>query len=257
MAKKEVGLDEIAEQFGISISDPSEQDSVEPTNAVIYGFPGTGKTGLAATAPSPLIIDFERGAAATARAINKLYDNTAKVVVIEDIVLDLDKIYRMLKSGRSGFQTVVLDPVGEMQRMLMTDIIERYPTRRVYGDQPGVADWGKAGSEAVKIITKFRALPMHTVVVAHAKQPKDEGDEESPIMPLVQGKQFGPYLMGAMDLLAYTYLEPGKAKGDPIRRLLQTKSNGRIVAKNRGERLPSLIEDPNLTDIFAEMEATE
>ena len=256
-------------ELELEFIDPLADSGVEPTNAVIYGVPGSGKTGLALTAPNPLLIDFEKGGTHTARAVlsaakaSGVDVSKARIVQItyqpkvEDsgiqCIEKLTKILEYLKTGEHEFKSVILDPIGEFQKILMAETLQRFPMKRPMGGQPQIGDWGRSLDEASRWVAEFRALPMHTIVVAHAEQPGNEVDD---IHPLVTGKNFGPYLEGAMDLLAYLYNEDvvvdGKTK---TQRILRVKSDGRIRAKNRGEKLPPLIADPNLTKIFARMES--
>ena len=231
--------------YGLELSAPDELVSGQ-TNCVIYGAPGSGKTSLAATAPDPLFLDFERGAAASVRAVG--VDN---VRILE--VRDMEQVrnaYNYLASGKHPFRTVVLDPVGELMRLCLNSVVGKYSSRRQYDDLPSMADWNKALSDMIKLLTAFRSLPIHCVVTAHASIPEHEEDT---VKPLVSGKQFGPFLEGAMDLLAYLHVEQD-ASGNSVRRLV-TESTPTIRAKNRGGKLSAVIEEPNLTEIFALMES--
>lgn len=218
-----------------------------PINAVIYGQPGSGKTFLAATSPKPLIIDLEMGAPATVKAV----DNDVKVFSAPTLA-KVREAYAYLASGDHDFESVVIDPVGELQRIIMKDVIENYKVRRTYDDLPGMADWGKMLNDITKLITAFRALPLNTIVTAHAEVPDNDFD---PVKPLVSGKNFAPFLQGAMDLLGYISVSIGE-DGKPSRQLL-TSSTEQVVAKNRGGKLPHIIREPNMTDIIQRMRAKE
>jgi len=248
--------------LGFALEDPFSEASREPTNAVIYGIPGSGKTALALTAPSPLLIDFEKGGRSTARAV--LAPGTdARIVKInyapnsgdgaaQAAVDQLSKVVDFLRNGDHQFKSVIVDPVGELQKLLMAYTIEKFPMRRPMGGQPQIGDWGHALDAVQKFVATLRALPMHTIIVAHAEQPGNELDD---IHPLVTGRNFGPFLEGAMDLLAYLYVETEQTdQGPKEKRVLRVATDGRIRAKNRGGKLPALVANPNLTKIFARME---
>lgn len=249
--------------------DPLSENAVDPTNAVIYGVPGAGKTALAMTAPNPLLIDFEKGGLHTARAVlaaaKEAGSDVSKARIVQinyqpkeensgiRCIEQLTEVLEFLKRGEHEFKSVILDPIGEFQKILMAETLQRFPMKRPMGGQPQIGDWGRSLDEAARWVAEFRALPMHTIIVAHAEQPGNEVDD---IHPLVTGKNFGPYLEGAMPLLGYLYNEEVEEGGRvKTKRILRVKSDGRIRAKNRGEKLPPLIADPNLTKIFARMES--
>ena len=259
-----------ATNAGLTLFDPMEVTQTEPTNMVLYGFPGSGKTYLAATAPSPLIIDLEKGAGATARAALRAleaqgYDvSRARVQPINYIPGEeqsgmnamtlLRRVYAYLAAGNHPFESVIIDPFSELQKIIMAEVIERYPGKRDMDNQPRIQDWGKAFDTAIQLVSMFRALPMHTIILAHVER---TDDDEARLSPLVQGKKVGPYLEGAMGLMGYLYTHKSKAEdgSEAITRILQVQDDGRIRAKNRGGKLPPAISDPNLTDIFAMVES--
>lgn len=255
---------------GINFIDPQDPKSSNesPAKAVIYGAPGSGKTGLAMTAPDPLLIDFESGGLRTARAVlsdlkTQGYEvsKNARIVSINAEASggiqareQLDKVLDYLRSKSHPFKTVIIDPIGEMQKMLMKEVLERYPLKRAMGNQPAMQDWGKSLSEANNIIQSFRALDLHVIIVAHAEMPDNENDD---IHPLATGKSFKPFLEGAMDLLGYLKIQTVEdTQGNKsTERILITNSDGRIRAKNRGGKLPSVISSPNMSDIFDLMDS--
>lgn len=233
----------------LSIADPTDPRQRAPVNAVIYGAPGSGKTFLGATANAPLLIDLERGAMASAAATG----NSKARVVEANSIDDIREIYAFLKKGNHEFDAVVIDPLSELMRISMTHVIESFPTaKRQYGDQPTMTDWGKMQKDVIALITAFRALPMNTVVLAHSDIPNHDEDV---VQPLVSGKQVKPFIMGAMDLLGYLYIDSDEDE-EPVRKLL-TQATASIAAKNRGNLLPAVVEEPNLAEIFRIMEGRE
>lgn len=257
--------DQYAEQFGFSMEDPMAEHGGGFIKAFIYGAPGSGKTGLGFSAPVPIVIDFERGSKKTARrvlrdlsAVGWEVSPSVRIVTIDmedggvtsakNAMAKLEKVLAFLQTGHHPFQTVVLDPMGEFQRLMTQWVIEAFPVKRAMGNQPGMQDWGKMGSESIRILQAFRALPMHTVFIAHSDMPASEEDE---VKPRVQGKMLGPWLEGAVDLVGY--MHKVKGEGDTIVRALRTDGNGVIRAKNRGNNLDEVEYHPNLSHLIAKM----
>ena len=229
------------------IIDPFQDPEAVPTNAMFYGASGSGKTGLAATGPNVLIMDFEHGAPTTVRAVG---NRSTKVVQIRDMK-EVRQYYAYLLNEEHPYDTVVLDPLGDLQDLLKEEVIKKYPAKRAFNRVPSQQDWGLMTEDFRKLLNAFRALPLHTVFIAHADT---RHDDEDMVKPLLQGKHMLSYAMRTMDLLGYTYVEAEDE--EPVRMLL-TQSTATITAKNRGNKLPTVIERPNLTEIFRIMESVD
>lgn len=259
-----VDYDAYAKQLGFSLENPMEEESIAIDNAFIYGPPGSGKTGLCITAPDPILIDFEHGGRKTARRVLQdlqaagwQISDKVRIVSIDmeegnggarGAVDKLEKVLQYLQTPYHPFKTVILDPVGEFQRLMTQWVIESYPVKRAMGNQPGMQDWGKMGSESLRLLQAFRALPMHTVFVAHSQQPTSDTDE---VKPRIQGNMIGPWLEGGVDLVGYMHKVQSEEQG--VVRVLRTDGNGIIRAKNRGNRLDELEYHPNLSTLLAKM----
>ena len=96
----------------IKSSDPIK---VERLNVCIYGAPGTGKTSMAFTSDSPLLLDFDNGAH---RAANR--KDTVRVQQWGDVSdLSADDL--------ADYKTIVVDTAGRALDILTADIIRRNP----------------------------------------------------------------------------------------------------------------------------------
>lgn len=237
MAKAETTLPGMIDPFG--------DDLHHPPNAFIYGPSGTGKTGLAATAPDPLIIDLENGAPVTVRAVG----NKGARVIQASSMGEVRKVYKYLQAGDHPFKTVVIDPLWELQRLMMEEVMAKYPTKRAFNRVSTMQDWQLVTEDFRKMLEAFRALPLHTVLIAHAQ---NRQHEEDVVEPLLQGKSMLSFAIRSMDLLGYMRIGETKKGEDPVRELV-VEGTETISAKNRGGALPSVIPNPNLTDIFAKM----
>lgn len=102
---------------------------------LVYGVPGIGKSTLASYAPSPYFLDLEGG-------INQL-DVAASPKRLTSLIEVYDEI-RWFK-GQDEFKTLVVDSIGEMERMLEARI---------------VADWGKSDVKTVADIPYGRGGEM-------------------------------------------------------------------------------------------------
>lgn len=226
---------------------PFDSEDSPYIHALLFGESATGKTGLASTAPRPLILDFEQGARITVR---KVGNKDARIKLIEDL-RDLKKTYRWLASMEHDHETVVLDPMGDLQKWLLEDALDRYPQKRAFGRVNTMQDWNLVTDDYKALLQLFMDLPMHLVLVAHAAERKHDDD---PILPLLQGQQMRAYTVRRMDLVGYTFQELVEKK--PVRKM-QVEASATINAKNRGSYLPSVVTSPNLTHIFRVMQGEE
>lgn len=231
-------------QTPFSVENPfSEEGEQYRPHALIYGHSGVGKSGFALTAPRPLFLDFENGATVTARAVG---NRDARIVRVESM-RTVRQVYKFLKEEDHEFLTVVLDPIADLQRLLMEDALERYPQKRAFGRIATMQDWNLVTDDFRKLIDAFRALPVHTILVAHA-QPRDH--EEDVVTPMISGKQMLSYAQRSVDLLGYMRTEV--VDGEPERQLV-TRDHPNIAAKNRGNFLPAVVPNPNAVDVFRTM----
>lgn len=225
--------------------DPFAEKAEHYPNAFVYGHSGVGKTGLAATAPAPLIIDLEKGAPVTVRAVG----NTEARVVDVSSMKEIREVYGFLKSGEHDFRSVVIDPLWELQRLMMEEVMDKYPAKRAFNRVATMQDWQLVTEDFRKMFDAFRSLPMHTIMIAHAQ---NRQNEEDVVEPLLQGKSMLSYAIRSMDLLGYMRTEY-REKEDKTVRALVVEATETIAAKNRGGVLPPVVYNPNLTDIFGKM----
>src|SRR5690606_28664772 len=111
---------------------------------LLYGYPGIGKTVLAATANddprmSPaLLVDFEGGTLSIA-------DKDVDVVRVTAFK-QFNEVYDFLRSGQHPYKTVILDSITEIQKLNMYGIMQAAlatnPARDP--DMPRIDEWGKS-----------------------------------------------------------------------------------------------------------------
>lgn len=228
-----------------TLSNPFAHDNEQWFIAMIYGATGTGKTGLDATAPRPLILDLEKQADSTVKAVGNTFART----VTADDMDELEQIIEWLEQDDHGFQTLVVDTLWEVQRLLMERGRTKYPQRRAFERVMTQQDWGLISEDFRDLLMRLRNLPMHKVYTAHTK---DRSSEEEVVQPLLQGKQMVSLAQRYAHLQGYMFLEEDGETGETNRYLL-TKGTATIAAKNRGEWLPPTIKNPDLTKIFRRM----
>lgn len=233
----------------------------DPLTALFYGKAGTGKTVLGSTFPKKLLIlDVkERGTESIAR--------TPGIDVAQ--ITDWDKIeefYWFLKSGESGYSSIMLDHLSNMQVLAMSK------AREVLGMKPddvfSQRSWGKVSGMLMEWIINFRDLRdigMNVIMVAHDRQQSGEENEDNQIDPSI-----GPRLMpsvasfvnGAVSVIGSTFIRETWVKGEKGKKIrkvdycLRVGPHGSYVTKIRKpiqseNPVPDIIVNPTYDKLIA------
>jgi hypothetical protein len=221
-------------------------------NILLYGDSGVGKTVLAGSADDCpdlrpcLIIDFEGGTESLVRS----YPNVQQVRVTT--WKEMQSVYDELHRGKTGFSTVILDSLTEIQKFnmyqVMEDLIKNRPD--LDPDVPGMREWGKNLEQMRKFVRAFRDLPMNTIFTALKKDEKNDKTGMVTTMPSLSGKLAGE-VAAFLDIVAYYYVKRiGSGEEAEDRRLLLTQKTETIIAKDRTRRLPMVVENPDMQMLF-------
>lgn len=204
---------------------------------LIYGEPGVGKTTFAATAPSPLLIDVERGSRAVLNVSNPV--DVLEFRSIEQVETAIE----YMKQGHEAFakyETVILDSITEMQARLIDQQL------RALGAGAPVykADWGVYGENTQRLrmlVSAFRDIEKNLICTAHAKMDKDDQTGLNFVRPaLTPG--LAKTVAGIFDVVGYLRIN---AKGERVLRLQPSKT---VLAKSR-LALPEEINQPTWASI--------
>lgn len=248
---------------GLAIESVSER--TDYMNALIFGDPGVGKTRLAGSsaeieAMSPvLFIDIEGGT----KSIRDLYP-TVDVVRIKDKVNShgrvvqtaweqLQSIYEDVRKGVLPYKTYVIDSLTEAHKLCMEHVLVKETLKaeeRGRDKDTDVAeqrDWGIASSLFRRMIRAFRDLDAHTIFTAHVAETKDQQTGSVQFLPSLPGK-LAREVPGYLDEVFFLYVK--EEKGD-IQRKLLSQPTGKYFAKDRSDKMPTVLVDPVMQEISA------
>ncbi|MBQ9093324.1 MAG: ATP-binding protein [Prevotella sp.] len=154
---------------------------------MVYGQAGMGKTTLALSAPSPLLLDFDNGV----KRVNNAH--LAEVGIVQ--ISNWQEVMTLLTTEvgeLAPFETIVVDTIGKMM-----DFIIAY---RCGGRNPRVQDWGVINSDFKWFVNALSGLNKHIIFVAH-RDTRKEGDD-TVFVPALREKSYNS-IVTELDLLGY------------------------------------------------------
>lgn len=200
---------------------------VERLNLVLYAPPGVGKTSMAFTADSPLLLDFDQGAHRAANRKDSVrVTNWAEVTDITPEDLE-------------PFKTVCVDTAGRALDCLTADIIRRNP-KAGRGGALTLQGYGTLKAEFVAWLKSINALGKDVVLIAHMDEQRN-GDDIIERLD-VQGGSKGE-IYKAADAMGRIAIRDGK-------RVLLFSPTDAAFGKNPGQLAPLEVPHPDKDPLF-------
>ena len=214
----------------MTIEDTSE---IKPTGnlvMVVYGKGGVGKTTFAATAPDPLILDFENGTKYLGeRGFN------IKVARIAEWFnkADKEKLSEIIKP----FKTIILDPLGEaMEKLINGNTLSGAKYRQNDGSLT-MSGWGEAKKQMRGFIKWLRDSGKNIILVAHVSEEKSGDELVNRIQVATKLREEIPNIV---DVISYMGVKT--AEGKQVRLLYTPRQGDQFDSKDRTGRIPVTIE---------------
>lgn len=172
---------------------PSELQVSHTIKALIYGDPGAGKTSLALSAPTPLLLDFDGGV----QRVNGAFQcPTLQVESWEQVLEALKEI----EEGNVPCKTIVIDTAGKMLDYMGAFIIKEDARKGQADGSLTLKGYGVRKSMFINFLKRVSLMGKHVVFVAHMKEDKD-GDTRL-IRPEIGGSSAGD-LIKELDLVGF------------------------------------------------------
>lgn len=158
--------------------------------ALLYGQPGIGKTTLAISSPSPLLLDFDGG-------IHRIKaEHQCDTVQVGSWA----EVESVLKEDLTQYNTLVIDTAGKMLDYLSLAIIAENSKLGKADGALSLQGYGVRKSKFNTFLKKVSLMKKHLVFVAHEREEKD-GDVRF-IRPEIGGSS-GNDLIKELDLVGY------------------------------------------------------
>lgn len=228
------------ETFTFTIDTHSGHFNSETTKVLIYGETGTEKTRTASTWPDPLFVDVDHG-------MSSVTEQVAKVTIDDNQngFRQVKALLEFLQKGQHDYQTVVLDTLNEMQRVIMRFTIEEYTTvKRSYGTLPGMSDYGFMLNQFLGLTMDFISLPMRVVLLAQVNSQQFDTDI---LMPQLVGKNSAREISRKMDIIGYIY----KAADEEGTHPEIAFDSQQYITKDRSNKLPATLANPTYARMAA------
>lgn len=217
-------------------SDPAVKPSII---MVVYGEGGVGKTTFASTAPRPIIADCENGS-----KYFGLRGISADVALIEHWT-DMRDFLRL--AGDSKYETIVVDPIGELMEKLMQYMVIKADGKLVQRDgAPTMAGWGWLKKSMRQLLKALRDSGKNVIIIAHVQEKDDDGRIVK--RPMVATK-ISEELINLVDIVGYM-TTVNDDSGDTKRIIIVDPTSDKQVAKDRTGKLGRYIE-PDFNKIIA------
>ena len=164
----------------------------------IYALPGLGKTTLAFTSESPLLLDFDRGAH---RAKNR--KDSVSITTWSDVS-------EMTREDLAPYKTILVDTVGRCLDVLSADIIAKNP-KHGNGGSLSLQGFGALKSRFTAWLKLMRTYGKDVVLISHMDE-KMEGDILKERLDVQGGSKAEIYK--SVDAMAKLYIDGKDRKLD-------------------------------------------
>ena len=223
----------------------------------IYADSGAGKTTLAATAPKPMFLDSNQGLLSILGRPGFEHVRRTPVTNWRQLEEAYDNFSGTGQHDWTKFQTIVFDHFDDIQGLILDELTEQAAQRdpRRMLDETQQREWGIMLNRLRRIMRKFKALPMHKILIFAAAVNNETGKLE----PSLSGKLRNqlPYFC---DMIGYLRIGKGGKRilsfDERSTRYLAKCRPWWWTADDRRIIVPDVADDPKfLTHLFESIAA--
>lgn len=169
---------------------PNELKFNRTVRVLVYGEPGIGKSTLALSAPSPVLLDFDGGA----HRVNGAH--LCPTLQVENY----EQVIEALREDLSEFQTIVIDTAGKMLDYMSAYVIKKNPKAASYDGSLTLKGFGARKQLFIEFLNHVSSLGKNVVFVAHGREEKK--GEDRYVRPEIGGSSAND-LIKELDLVGY------------------------------------------------------
>lgn len=207
------------------------QEMVNDDNIVmvLYGKGGVGKTSFVATAPKPLLIDFENGS-------KYLGQRGFDIDVIRQSAWFSEADRKQLPSIIKNYDTIIIDPLGEAFDKIIESQELNNKKFKQYDGSLTMAGWGEAKKMMKSLIKFLRDSRKNVIIVSHVSEIQDENTLYHRIQVQTKLKDEIPTMV---DIISYMAVV--KDKEQDVRYIYTPAQGSNFDSKDRTGRMPEKI----------------
>lgn len=211
---------------------------------LVYGNGGVGKTTFASTAPKPLLVDCENG--------SKYFGLRGIKMDVANVNTwsDMEGLFDIAKSGE--YETIILDPIGELMEKLMRFMVLKGEKKLVQSDgSPSMAGWGWLKKTMRSTIKVLRDSGVHLIITAHVDEKPDE--EKLVKRPMIMTK-LSDEIVNMVDIVGF--MQVVQSEGEDKRIISVDPVSDKYIAKDRTDQLGKMV-PPDFTNIIHACQGTK
>jgi len=204
----------------------SDADPNSSIKVLLFGYSGAGKSYAGATAPKPAILLTERNGLQSIRS-----SNPDAAFVYAPTINEVRDVLKAAHNGtlrKQGFETLVIDSLTEVQRLIMDDIVAKQPQ----GAKWTFDEWREMTDRMRKLMRLIRNIDMHVVAIALAERSTNENGDNLHVTPSFQGKKLADEVSQYFNAVGYSFSRNATdPDGNPVThyRVMFTGSSGYTV----------------------------
>lgn len=230
--------------MALKITNTGDPTQKPPLVMVVYGEGGVGKTTFASTAPHPILADCENGAKYL--GLRGIKIDVAQI----NTWSDMSEFVQVAKSGK--YETIVIDPLGELMDKIKRAIVATRDTKLVQKDGSlTMAGWGYLKKTFRDYLKLLRDSGFNVLLIGHLEEVNDDGR----ILKRIKIEtKISDDVVNMVDVVGY--MTVSQEEGETRRVIIVDPGNDKYVAKDRTGQLGKMI-PPNFTAILEACQGTK